>query len=84
MDTPSPSSTTRVALFENADAFARAEPTKAVVSAFGVGLIMHLLPIGAIVGGLAAVAFTLARPFLLFLGVVKACELCRHQNTKNS
>ena len=72
------------ALLQRADEFARHDPTKAVVSAFGAGLLLHLLPIGAIVGGLAVLALTLARPVLLFLGVMKACELCRKETTKVS
>lgn len=59
------------------DEFARREPTKAAVSAFGLGFILNLLPIGAIVGTLASVFFVMARPVLLFLGVMKACDLCR-------
>ena len=59
------------------DEFARREPTKAAVSAFGLGFILNLLPIGAIVGALASVFFVMARPVLLFLGVMKACDLCR-------
>lgn len=83
MDSSSPLSTARAdALLEKAEDFARTEPTKAVVSAFGVGLLVHLLPIGPLVGGLAAAGLKLARPLLLILGVMKACELCRQQTAK--
>lgn len=59
-----------------AEAFARREPTKAVASAFGAGFLLHLLPVGAILRALAAVAFALARPVLLFLGLQKAWDIC--------
>ena len=65
----------------NADDYARQEPTKAIVAAAGAGCLINLLPIGAIVGALAAVAFALARPVLLFLGLLKACELLRAKPT---
>ena len=56
--------------------FARREPTKAVVSAFGAGFLINLLPIGAILGALAAVAFALARPVLIVFGLLKLWDLC--------
>ncbi len=64
-----------------ADAYARHEPTKAIVAAAGAGFLINLLPIGAIVGALAAVAFALARPALLFLGLLKAYEFLRAKPT---
>lgn len=64
-----------------ADDFARHEPTKAIFSAAGIGFVINLLPIGAIVGGLVAAAFALARPVLLFLGRLKAFEFFRAQST---
>ena len=71
-------------LVEKASDSVRTEPTKTVLSAFGLGLLIHLLPIRTIVGGLAAVALTLARPFLLALGVMKAFELGCQQAAKTS
>ena len=61
-------------LLECADDFARREPTKAVVTAFGAGILLHMLPLGAITAALVAIAYSLVRPFLLFLGLMKACE----------
>ena len=61
-------------LMECADDFARRQPTKAVVTAFGAGILLHMLPLGAITAALVAVAYSLVRPALLFLGLVKACE----------
>jgi hypothetical protein len=62
-------------MLDRADEYARREPMRAVVCAFGAGFLVNLLPIGSIVGALTGVAFMMARPFLLFLGLVKACEL---------
>jgi hypothetical protein len=56
--------------------FAFKEPTKAVAAAFGVGLLINLLPTRVLAGAAAAVASTLVRPTLLSLGVIKAVELC--------
>lgn len=67
-----------------ADDFARHEPTKAIVSAAGVGFLLNLLPIGAIVGGLVTAAFGLARPVLLFLGLLKAFEFLRAPSTREN
>lgn len=72
----------RAAVLGRIDDYARDQPTTAVASAFGLGLLLHILPIGAIVGTLAALAFTLARPLFLFLGVVKAFELINPPTTK--
>lgn len=62
-----------------ADEFARREPAKAVASAFGAGFLINLLPLGAVVGTIATVAFALVRPVLLFLGLMKAFELTREK-----
>ena len=69
---------------KKADDYARQEPTKAVLSAASAGFILNLLPIGAIVGALAAVAFALVRPVLLFLGLLKAVEFLRCKSTNQS
>lgn len=63
-------------LGECADDYTRREPTKAVISAFGAGVLLNMLPIGAIVAALVGIAFTLIRPALLFFGLIKVCELC--------
>lgn len=69
---------------KKADDYARHEPTKAILSAASAGFILNLLPIGAIVGALAAVAFTLVRPVLLFLGLLKAAEFLRCKATSQN
>ena len=61
---------------QQAEAFARRGPVKAVASAVGAGFLMNLLPIRAILGALIAIVFVLARPLLLFLGLLKAWEMC--------
>ena len=43
-----------------------------------------ILPIGAIVGALVGVAFAMARPALLFLGLMKAYELLRTKSTNQN
>lgn len=57
------------------------EPSKTLAVAFGVGLLINLLPRRAIAGTAAAVGATLMRPALLSLGVIKAVELCRKNFT---
>jgi hypothetical protein len=54
--------------------YARDEPVRAVSAAFGSGLILTLLPVGAIVSGILRLALALVRPFLIILGVVKLYE----------
>jgi len=71
-----PCSVTRCTWLDEAEAFARRDPAKAVASAVGAGFLLHLLPVRAILGALAAVAFALARPVLLFLGLLKLSEIC--------
>jgi hypothetical protein len=66
-------------LLSRADDFARREPATAVASAFGAGFLVNLLPLGAIAAALAGIAFTLAKPLLLLLGLVKVCEFYRAQ-----
>ncbi len=56
--------------------FACREPAKAAAAAFGVGLLINLLPTRAVVATTAAVGALLIRPVLLSLGATKAMELC--------
>ncbi|MDB6138166.1 MAG: hypothetical protein JWO94_1238 [Verrucomicrobiaceae bacterium] len=64
--------------------FARREPTKAVAAAFGVGLLINLLPTRLVIGAATAVGATLLRPTLLTLGVTKALELCFPSNKQTT
>ena len=71
-------------LLQRAEDFARRDPTRATVSAFGAGFLLNLLPLGAIAAALVGIAFALLRPALLFLGLFKACELCRSKTQSTS
>ena len=64
-------------MMQRADDFARREPAKAIVSGFGAGFLLNLLPLRAIASALVGIAFSCLRPALLFLGLMKACEFCR-------
>ncbi len=56
--------------------FASREPAMAVAAAFGVGLLINLLPTRVVVGTLTVVGATFMRPILLTLGATKVMELC--------
>jgi hypothetical protein len=62
------------------DDFARKEPAKALAAAFGAGLLINRLPLGTIVGGLTSLTFSMGKPVLLFLGIMKGCELCTRKD----
>jgi hypothetical protein len=62
---------------------ARREPAKAVAAAFGMGLLINLLPAKVLAGTVTAVGTVLIRPALLSLGVTKAMELCCQKTPKN-
>ena len=64
---------------QRADEYAKREPTKAMVSAFGTGLLLHMLPLGRIAAATTGIAFSMMRPAMLFLGLRKACDLCLKQ-----
>jgi hypothetical protein len=57
-----------------AEDHARREPLKCSAMAFGAGILLAFLPVGAMVGFLARLAFGLVRPLLLVLGAMKALE----------
>jgi hypothetical protein len=60
-----------------ADEFARRKPARAVAAAFGFGVVLNFLPLGAIFGMLAGLFFTAARPLLLVLGLLKLVDFTR-------
>jgi len=76
-DTPPNSPATIDGMMQRADEFARREPLRASMSAFGAGFLLNLLPLSTIASALVGIAFSFLRPVLLFLGLYKACELCR-------
>ena len=68
-------------LLERMDDFTRQDPPKAMVAAFGLRFLLHLLPLGAIASMLFSLLFALARPIFLLLGVLKIFDFvraCRH------
>lgn len=69
-------------VLQRAEEFSKREPAKAVLSGFGLGLVLNALPFAAIASVVAGIAFTLLRPALLFLGLVKAFELYQ-KSTQN-
>lgn len=66
----------------SAERSVREEPLKTAGLAFVAGLFLTVLPVGRILGGLVRVAFTLLRPALLILGIVKLVEECDRRNKK--
>ena len=62
------------ALARDASLYAREEPAKALGTAFGVGFLFALLPIGRVLSALLGLLMQLFRPALLLLGFVKLLE----------
>ena len=60
--------------------FARQDPMKAVGIAFAAGLVLTLLPIGAMIAGLIRLAVSLVRPALLILGATKVYDEIQKRN----
>lgn len=60
--------------------FAREDPMKAVGVAFVVGLVLTLLPVGAIIAGVIRLALSLVRPVLIVLGATKVYEEIQKRN----
>lgn len=81
--TESPTSLSSDRLLKRADDFARREPTKAVAAGFGLGFLLHLLPLGALVSIVISLLFALARPVLLLLGLLKAVDLARAKSSSS-
>ena len=52
----------------------RSEPMKAIILAFGAGLLLCFLPVGKLLGFLVKMTFVLSKPVLLILGVIKLLE----------
>jgi len=69
---PTPSQPpSRDVLVNRVETYTRDEPVKALSAAFGVGILLTLLPIGSLVGAFTRLVFLVARPLLLILGLVK-------------
>jgi hypothetical protein len=61
-------------LNERTQQFIRKDPAKAVGLAVLAGVLLTIFPVGRVLGALVRLAFSLARPLLLVLGVVKLYE----------
>ena len=61
-------------LVTRVESYTREEPIRAVSAAFGVGILLTLLPIGGIISLAGRVVFLLARPLLMVLGLVKLAD----------
>jgi hypothetical protein len=57
-----------------AEKCAQREPLKCAAIAFLGGIVLTVLPVGAIVGGLARLLLALVRPALVVLGAIKVME----------
>ena len=57
-----------------AEKCARQEPAKCAAIAFIAGLVITMLPVGAILGALVRLVFGLIRPILVVLGAMKVIE----------
>jgi len=69
-----PETPSREVLVNRVETYTREEPVKALSAAFGVGIVLTLLPLGSIVAGVTRLLFLVARPILLILGLVKLNE----------
>ena len=72
--TPSQGKPLRDHIVQRVEAYTKEEPVKAASAAFGLGILLALLPIGGLVAGVFRLLFLLARPLLMILGVVKVFE----------
>jgi hypothetical protein len=57
-----------------AEKCAREEPLQCLSIAFVIGLVLSILPLGRLVGFVVQLAFSLLRPVLVILGMMKAFE----------
>ena len=69
-----PQQPSREVFVDRVEAYTRDEPVKALSAAFGVGILLTLLPIGSLVAAVTRLLFLVARPLLLILGLVKLNE----------
>jgi ElaB/YqjD/DUF883 family membrane-anchored ribosome-binding protein len=67
-------------MLEKTEEYVRSDPTRAVFVAFGVGLLLKLLPARVVARPIASVAAKLLPPTLIGLGLLKTFELCCQQN----
>lgn len=76
-----PSSRCCQPVLDRVEAYVRNEPAKAMAAAFGVGLLLKILPAQALVRPIGSLAVKVLPPALLGLGLLKAAELCCQKGT---
>jgi hypothetical protein len=64
------------------ETYTREEPVKALSAAFGIGILLTLLPVGAFVSGIVRLLFLVARPVLLVLGLIKVADAWEAHRSK--
>jgi hypothetical protein len=69
-----PSEPNRPVIVQQAVAGVRREPMKATLSAFVVGLVLSVLPVGRIISIFVNLALMLLRPALMIFGAMKVWE----------
>ena len=79
---PTPQPHPRDAFVDRVETYTREEPVKALSAAFGVGILLTLLPVGALFAGIARLLFLVARPVLLILGLIKVADTLELQRAK--
>lgn len=88
-----PSALTQIASAETActrrflddvEDFARKDPVAASAAAFGIGLLLTVMPTRAVFGTAAALSATFVRPTLLTLGLIKGLEICCSKNSSGA
>lgn len=67
-------------LHAQTEEYVRANPTPSFLTALGVGFILQLLPIGAIVGALVRLAFFAIRPAIFIYGAVSLYKHYQHSD----
>lgn len=72
----------RETIVQRVEDYTREEPMKAASAAFGLGILLALLPIGSLVSGVMRLLFLVARPVLMILGVVKVAEQLDERRSK--
>ncbi len=61
-------------LVNRVETYTREEPVKSISAAFGVGILLTLLPLGGVIAGLSRIVFVIARPILMLLGLLKVAD----------
>jgi hypothetical protein len=61
-------------LLQKTEVYAKEKPTQALSAAFGLGLVLALLPLGSLLTGIVRLLLLLLRPLLIVLGLVKLYE----------